>query len=191
MLKPVLLLVSIILALAACQSIPPVKPSPQASVCPDGHWLVANLWSYKSLPASIQKEVAKMAAVARSRDTRGATSLAAYQGDAVSRTLGAKLRKEVQVRAPVSLDLEIFYRDPRDLRTARVVYNLGVLRVEAGTGSIRLPDDPYKWIVEVVWPDDFISPIRSGGKNRLWVPPEDWEEEGKLFCSMNVHGFVP
>src|SRR3989344_245265 len=189
MLKSLLWIVHITLVLAACQSVPPAKPVPQASICPDGRWLVANIWSYDSLPSSIQKEVAKMAAVAKSRDTRGATSLAAYQGDAVSRTLGAKLRKEVQVRAPVSLNLEVFYRDPRDIRTARVAYNLGVMRVESGTGSIRLPDDPHKWIVEVVWPSDFISPIWSGGKNRLWVPPDDWE--GGRYCSMNVHGIVP
>ena len=189
MLKSLLWIVTITLVLAACQSVPPAKPVPQASICPDGRWLVANIWSYDSLPSSIQKEVAKMAAVAKSRDTRGATSLAAYQGDAVSRTLGAKLRKEVQVRAPVSLNLEVFYRDPRDIRTARVAYNLGVMRVESGTGSIRLPDDPHKWIVEVVWPSDFISPIWSGGKNRLWVPPDDWE--GGRYCSMNVHGIVP
>ena len=188
--KLAMLFVPTILILAACQSIPPVKPSPQqAVVCPDGRWLVANIWSFKSLPAPIQKEVARMATVAKSRDSRGATNPAAYRGDSVSRTLGAKLRKEVQIRAPVSLDLEVFYRDARDPWAAPVAYELGILRVKVGTGSLRLPGEPHKWIVEVIWPDDFTSPIRSGGKNRLWVPPEDWEEGN--FCSMNVHGFVP
>jgi len=130
-----------------------------------------------------------MVAVAKSRDTRGATNLAAYRGDSASRTVGALIRKVVKRWAPISLDLEVFNRDPRDLWTARVVYNLGVMHVESGIGSIRLPDDSYKWIIEVVWPDDFISPIRSGGKNRLWVPPEDWE--GGKICTMHVHGFVP
>lgn len=187
--KPILAILVIAVLAAACQSILPAPPAPQASACLDGRWLVANIWSFGALPAPIQKEVVKMMTVARDRDTRGATNLAAYRGDSVSRTMGALLRKEVKVRAPVNMDLEVFYRDPGDLRTARVVYNLGTLRVAAGVGSIRLPDDPHKWVVEVVWPDDFISPIRSGGKNRLWVPPEDWE--GGKFCSMNVHGIVP
>ena len=183
------LAILVIVMLAACQSLPPTKPVPQASVCPDGRWLIANIWSFKALPAPIQKEVMKMVAIARSRDTRGATNLAAYRGDSASRTMGAKLREEVKVRAPVNMNLEVFYRDPGDLRTARVVYNLGILPVNAGVGSIRLPGDPHKWIVEVIWPPDFISPIMSGGKSRLWVPPEDWE--GGKHCSMNVHGIVP
>lgn len=188
MLRPILT-VLVIVALAACQSLPPAKPTGQASVCPDGRWLVANLWSFGTLPPNFQKEVTKMAAVARGRDTRGATNLAAYREDSVSRTMGGLLREKVKTRASANLDLEVFYRDPRDLRTARVVYNLGVLPVRGGIGSIRLPDDPHRWIVEVIWPDDFVSPIRSGGKNRLWVPPEDWE--GGKHCTMNVHGIVP
>ena len=180
-----LVLVICALVLSAC-STATAPPAWRASACPDGHWLVANLWSFKSLPAPIQKEVAKMMAMATSRDTRGATNPIAYRGDSVSRTVGALLRK-FGVRAPINLDLEIFYRDPRGM--AKVVYNLGILPVEAGIGSIRLPKYAGNWIVEAVWPDNFISPIRSGGKNRLWVPPEDWEE-GK-HCSMNIHGIVP
>ena len=184
-----LVLAILVVSLAACQSVP-LAPVPQVSaVCPDGYWLVANLWSFKLLPPDIQKKVAEMMAAARARDTRAATNLAAYRGDAVSRTMGALLRKEVRVRAPVSLDLEVFVRDSRDIATTRVVYNLGVLQVKEGVGSLRLPGDPSKWVVEVVWPDSFISPIRSGGKNRLWVPPDDWE--GGKWCSMNVSGIVP
>jgi len=85
------------------------------------------------------------------------------------------------------MDLEVFYRDPKG--TAKVVYNLGVLHVEGGVGSIRLPEYAGNWIVEVVWPDNFISPIRSGGKNRLWVFPEEWG--GGKWCAMNVHGIMP
>ena len=170
--------------LAACQSAPPTW---RASVCPDGRWLIANVWSFGSLPVSIRQKVAKMTIVAMKRDSMYATNPNAYRGDAVSRTVGARLRGEVEVRAPLNLDLEVFYRDPKG--TAKVVYNLGVLPVKAGVGSIRLPDDPRKWIVEVIWPDNFISPIKSGGKNRLWLFPEEWE--GGKWCSMNVHGIVP
>ena len=97
------------------------------------------------------------------------------------------MRKEIKIRAPVDLDLEVFYRDPRG--TAKVVYNLGILPVKAGIGSIRLPEYAGDWIVEVIWPDHFISPTKSGGKNRLWLFPEEWE--GGKYCSMNVHGIVP
>ena len=181
------LAILIILVLAGCQIATPVPP--RASVCPDGRWLIANIWSFKSLPAPIQKEVARMMVVAKSRDSRGATNPAAYRGDSVSRTMGALLRKEVKTRALVSLDLEVFLRYSRDPWEPKVAYEVGTLHVKEGTGAIRLPENPHRWIVEVVWPSDFISPIRSGGKNRMWILPEDWE--GGKFCSMNAHGIVP
>src|SRR3989344_5402665 len=182
-----LVLVVCVLALAGCQSAPLVWRASTASVCPDGRWLITNLWSFQSLPAPIQKEVVRMRAMATNRDTRGATNPHAYRGDDVSRTMGALLRKEIKIRAPVDLDLEVFYRDHRG--TAKVVYNLGILPVKAGIGSIRLPEYAGDWIVEVIWPDHFISPTKSGGKNRLWLFPEEWE--GGKYCSMNVHGIVP
>ena len=179
-----LILIIIALVLTACSS---EQQARQASVCPDGRWLIANIWSFGSLPASIRQEAAKMMIVAMKRDSMYATNPTAYQGDAVSRTLGTRLRDEVEVRAPVNLNLEVFYRNPKG--TAKVVYNLGVLHVKGGVGGIRLPEYAGNWIVEVVWPDNFISPIRSGGKNRLWVFPEEWG--GGKWCAMNVHGIMP
>ncbi|MEX2013650.1 MAG: hypothetical protein WD897_01925 [Parcubacteria group bacterium] len=155
-----------------------------AGTCPNGWSLIAHAWSLPLLPAAMQKEATKLTAVAKDRDTRNATDPAAYQGDAVSRVLGGRLRREVQTRAPVDVDLQVFYRDPQ---TAVVVEVIGLLRVDAGTGSLLLPGDPRQWIVETVWPRHFISPTESGGERRLWLFPKEW---GK-WCSMNVHGILP
>ncbi|MDO8569207.1 MAG: hypothetical protein Q7R89_00230 [bacterium] len=146
--------------------------------------LTANVWSRQALPEGLRKEVDRLISIAESRDTRHATDPVGYQGDDVSRTLGARLRKEVRVRAPVNIELQVFYRDPP---TARVVEDLGVLRVMEGTGSVLPPDDPCKWIIETVWPEYFISPAKSGGRRRLWLFPEEW---GK-WRGMQVHGIVP
>ena len=185
-----LILIIIALVLTACSS---EQQARQASVCPDGRWLIANIWAFGSLPASIRQEIAKMMIVAMKRDSMYATNPNAYRGDAVSRTVGPRLRDEVEVRAPVNMDLEVFYRDPKG--TAKVVYNLGILPVKVGIGSIRLPEYAGDWIVEVVLPSSFdnskftLSPVMSGGKNRLWIFPEEWE--GGKWCSLNFHVIVP
>ena len=178
----------VVLLIVGCQTItaisPPLVKGPIAADCPAGRRLVANVWSYQLLPYVIQEKVVELMKIAKGRNTRNATDPAGYREDAVSPTLGSRLRSEVRIRAPVSLSVQIFYRD---LQTARIVEDLGVIRLTNGAGSVMLPDDPRKWIVETVWPDNFMSPIKSGGGHRLWLFGYEW----KQWCVMNVHGIVP
>lgn len=169
--------------------VPPTPPPPvpvvaAPSECPGGWRLTANVWSSASLPPTIQEEAKHHVEVAESRESNNAADASSYRADDVSRTMGARLRKEVRVRAPIGMNLRVFYRDTR---TAEVLDSLGTLRVEAGTGTFRFSGDPRKWIVEIVWPGSFISPTESGGERRLWLFPEEWGR----WCKMNVHGIVP
>lgn len=161
----------------------PAPPVPTVAGCPDGWRLIANVWSYSSLSPALQKEAKELMAAAERRDS---SSVEAYKPDDVSRKLGGRLRSEVQTRAPISLDLPIVERDPK---MGKVMREIGTLRVEAGTGSVVLSDDPRKQgIVETVWSRDFHSPAQAGdGKRRLWLFPTEWG----AWCSMNVHGIVP
>lgn len=147
--------------------------------------LIANVWSLQQLPNDLRREVEKLIVVAEGRNTHNATNPAGYWGDSVSR-IGWLLRETVGVvRASISAGIEVFYRDPQ---TARVVEGLGVIFVEAGTGKMRLPDDPRNWVIETIWPtNEFVSPTISGGERRLWLFGEEW----KHWCTMNIHGLVP
>lgn len=152
--------------------------------CPNGWRLVANAWSLASLPADLQEEVKKHIEAARKRNSRNASNAAAYKVDDVSRTLGARLRRDVRVRALIDAEVQVFYRSPQ---TVQVTQNLGLLHLSAGLGSIQLPGDPRAWIIGTIWPKNFLSPTRSGGERRLWLFPEEWS----TWCTMNVHGIVP
>src|SRR3989344_642863 len=178
----------LLILIAGCQTTTATSPlvrGPIAVDCPAGRQLVANVWSYQLLPYVIQEKVVELMKIAKGRNTRNATDPAGYQVDDVSRTLGPRLRSVVKIRAPVGgLNVQVFYRD---LQTARVVEDLGILRLTDGAGSMMLPDDPRKWIVETVWPDNFMSPIKSGGEHSLWLFGYEW----KHWCVMNVHGIVP
>jgi len=146
--------------------------------------LVANAWSINLLPYVIREKAEELIAVAKSRRTHGGTDPTGYKGDAVSRTLGFILRNDVKDRARVNMVLRVYYLDPV---TTYVVRYLGVLHVTNGVGEMILSDDPRKWIVEMVWSHDFISPVKSGGEPRLWLFGDEW----KFHCTMNVHGLVP
>ncbi|MDO8728295.1 MAG: hypothetical protein Q7K26_00220 [bacterium] len=152
----------------------------------DSWRLVANVRSFDLLPLALQKEVTKLKTLAESRNTHNATSRDGYLGEAVSRTLGPQLRKEVRAKASVDLNLEVFYRDPL---TSRIVEDLGLLHIMGDLGTKVLPDDPRKWIAETVWPEkeNFISPTVSGGARRIWLFGEEWKGD----CAMNVYGIVP
>lgn len=158
--------------------------SVKAAECPNGRQIVANVWSLEAFPDTLRKETERLIATAKARNTQNATDPIGYKGDAISRTLGARLRKEIQVRAPTLFNLKVFYRD---LSTARMVEDLGLLRIVGGTGNKALPDDPRRWILETIWPGYLISPTISGNERRLWLFPEEWG----VWCTMNVHGLVP
>lgn len=146
--------------------------------------LIANVWAYRLLPYTIQGKVVELMKIAQNRNTYRGTEPSGYQGDAVSRTLGSVLREEVRDRAPVNASLRVYYLDPE---TTYAVRYLGDLHVLNGVGVMVLPDDPRQSIVEITWPKDFISPIKSGDEHRLWLFGEEW----KTWCTMNVHGLVP
>lgn len=162
-------------------------PLVETSSCSgSGYRMQVNVWSFQLLPHVLQQEAVVLMNVAGTRNTRNGIDPDGYKGDAFSRTLGARLRRQVKTRAPVNVNISVFYRD---LPTSRVVEELMSLNVRGGTGSITLPDDPRRWIIEAVWPDEteFLSPIKSGGKRRLWLFPEEWGTH----CTMNIHGLVP
>lgn len=174
----------VLLLIAGCQTMT-TSPLVKGPIdCPNGRQLVANVWSYQLLPYVLQGKVVELMKIAKNRNTRNAIDPTGYRGDAVSRTLGTQLRREVRVRAPINIELQVFYRDSP---TARIVEDLGILHITGGMGSRVLPDDPRQWIIETIWPSDFLSPTMSGGQRRLWLFGDEWKD----WCMMNVHGIVP
>lgn len=159
------------------------KPAPVFTTgkCPSGYTLIANAWSLQTLPDGLRQEAEKLMQSANERDSQEATRLDAYKPDDFSRTMGGRLRSEVKVRAPVSADLQVRYLDPQ---TGKVVRELGVMHVVRGVGSFRFSDDPRAYIVESIWPPDFVSPAMSGGERRLRLFGREWLD----FCAMNKHG---
>lgn len=165
---------------------PPAKSIPPVFVtgeCPSGFTLFVNAWSLGSL-GSLRGEAEKLIQSANERDSKEAMLLDAYKPDDFSRTLGGRLRSDVKVRALITADLPIRYLD---LQTAKVVRELGTIRMERGVGSFRFSDDPRAYVVEVVYPPDFASPAMSGGERRLRAFPS---ELGR-FCANNMHGVLP
>ena len=167
-----------------------VAPAPMTATtptgtaaCPGGFRLVANAWSLSLLPEGLREQANKLKVVAEKRDTENATNQEAYKPDAVSRTLGGQLRREVQTRASVNTMVKVQIRDPQSLQ---VLDEMSV-HLSDGMGNITLSSDQRAKIVETIWPATFVSPSVSGGERRLWLFPNEW---GK-WCEMNVHGLVP
>lgn len=157
--------------------------------CPNGRRIVANVWSMTMIPTGVltpglHEEAKELIQLAESRDSQEATLLSAYRGDAVSRTLGARLRSEVKIRALIADEIQVRYLDAR---SGKLLYDIGVISLKHGVGSFKFPDDPRAFVVETVWPPDFISPTMSGGERRLRLFPAEWKE----WCTMNLHGIVP
>ncbi|MEK7461872.1 MAG: hypothetical protein AAB586_02255 [Patescibacteria group bacterium] len=178
-----ILIVSLISSCGMTVSTPQLQQKVLGPRCPE--WkLVINGWSFQLLPYDLQRRVEELMVIAQNRNTRYGTDPAGYRGDAFSRTLGPDLRKHVKNRAPVNFFLHVYYLDPK---TAHLVRDLGDASVVNGMGDIVLPDDPRYWIVETIWPENFLSPIKSGGKHSLWLFGDEWKD----WCTMNVHGLVP
>ena len=148
--------------------------------CPNGRTLTANAWSLKALPEELRKKAEGYISVANNRSA----DPDAYKADAVSRTLGGQLRREVKVRTPITTDIRVAFRNPQ---TLAVVQDSGVLHIAEGVGSMTISGDQLGMIIETVWPKEFVSPTVSGGEHRLWFFPEEW----KNYCAMNIHGLVP
>lgn len=165
-------------------SAPPAAPPPTfvTGACPSGYTLIANAWSLQTL-GGLRPEAEKLIQAANERDSQEATLLVAYQPPDVSRTLGKRLREVVKVRAPITADLPIRYLDPQ---TGKLVRDLGVMHMVRGVGSFRFSDDPRAYVVETIWPPDFVSPAMSGGERRVRMFPNEWEK----FCAMNEHGIM-
>src|SRR3989344_4138291 len=185
---PIVSLTCLNVAIPVLQTAPlPPKPTVTTTItvaCPDGFALVANAWSLSAMPDGLRKKAEELVGSAKGRDTSNATNPEAYKPDAVSRTIGGQLRREVKTRAAVDTHVVIQLRDPK---TTAVVKELGTIRLVAGTGTISISDEQRAMIVETIWPTNFMSPIASGAARRLWLFPEEWRN----WCSMNVHGLVP
>ena len=153
----------------------------ETKACPTGFSLIVNVWDYKSLSGDILQKVKKLVGAAEGRDSKEGRNLAAYKADDVSRTLGKRLRTEVVVRANFTGDVAIRYLNPK---TGTQVQDVAILHMLSGKKEIRLPGDPRDYIVEVIFPDDFLSPTISGGESRLRLFPREW----RRLCTLNVHG---
>ncbi|MFZ2167880.1 MAG: hypothetical protein WAV50_03360 [Minisyncoccia bacterium] len=156
-------------------------PLPAVAGCPDVRRLSANAWSLSAMPSAIREKAEALIRAAEDRDTQNATNAEAYKPDALSRTLGGQLRREVKVRASVTGDIRVRLLDPT---TLRVVEELPPLHLVDGMDSILLSNDQRAKIVETIWPRGFVSPVVSGGERRLWFFPREWGKE----CEMNIHG---
>ncbi len=164
---------------------PVVPPPPVVTVkCPQGYAIVANAWSLQALPEDLRREAEEHVTSANARETENATRIDAYQTDAVSRTIGRRLREQVRTRAAITADIAVRYVDSdRELATQ----NVGVLRMVNGVGTFRFAEDPRQRIVGTSWPGNFVSPTISGGERRLRLFPYEWQD----WCTMNIHGLVP
>ena len=60
------------------------------------------------------------------------------------------------------------------------------MKLVRGAGSFHFANDPRGYIVETLWPMDFLSPALSGGERRLRLFPAEWGN----FCTMNEHGIL-
>ncbi|MFZ3043867.1 MAG: hypothetical protein WA058_02030 [Minisyncoccia bacterium] len=190
--QPIVSLTCLNVAIPVVVAPPPITPAPPpkpavpvaTGACPNGFTLVANAWDLKSLPDDIRKNAEGLIAAAESRDSQNATNAEAYKPDAVSRTLGGQLRREVKIRAPLTADIRVQLRDPQ---TLKVVEELGLLHLVDGIGSIQLTYGQHLKIVETLWPGKFISPVVSGAARRIWLFRYEWGN----WCEMNVHGILP
>lgn len=166
-------------ALAAVFVVPAVAAP---SNCPNGVWLVVNAWSLSKLPQDLQRKARDLVEVAMNRDSEGGTNLNAYRGPDFSRTLGAELRARVKTPAAVGATITVNFLDPKTLR-ARASMDI---RTVEGVGRFKIPDTYLTgYVLETVWPDNFIAPSVSGGKHRNRVLPEELR-----FCNNVVHGLV-
>lgn len=159
--------------------------------CPNGWRLYAYTYSLPALPEDMQRKVREMIFAAAARDTQNASRDEAYQGDAVSRNLGAALRRlgladdllpegaKAGVRFTAEVDLKLSYLDPAKA--------FGVLHVKGGKGNATLPGDPRRSAIDVIFPDRFVSPLESGGARRIRVLPDEWGTG----CARYVSGIVP
>ena len=132
--------------------------------CPNGYQLVAHAWAIDSLSPDLRDKAERLISAAKVRDKR---NLTAYREDDVSRTLGGRLRREVDTHYPISVDLPVQYLDPK---TGTFVSDAGVIHLVQGIGQLVLSGDPRQWIIESVWPPDFKSPNVSedGGLLRIF-----------------------
>lgn len=178
---------SIVLVLPSAPSaaapLPVERPVAKSSVCPNGWSLTANAWQLDSLPSGMRHEAEALIAAAEARESDNARRLEPYKPDAVSRTMGRRLREQVKVRAPVNADIAVRFIDPQ---TAVVVRELGTLRAVNGIGTFRFDEDPRPYVVETLWPASFDSPSRSGGERRIRLFGPEWTG----ICTMNEHGLV-
>lgn len=175
--------------LPKAQSSPKPAPVFATDVCPNGFTLIANAWSLASLPSGIllpglKEEAESLMYAADHRQSKEATSLAAYRPGDVSRTLGKRLREEVKIHAPIAMDVPVRFLDPV---TAKLVREVGVISGVRGVGSYHFSGDPRSYVIETVWPIDFGSPALSGGERRLRVFPDEWQD----LCTINLHGILP
>lgn len=158
---------------------PIVPPSQAAGECSAGYSITLHVWSIRALPTDFQEEAIRLITAAASRNLD-------YHGPAFSRTLGYRLRTTPGIQhAPVNASIEVDLLDPA---TRSVVRRLGRMSVFAGIGTLQLPVDPRHYIVELLFPDWFVSPVPSNGVRRLDDLPDEWPS-GE--CVQNMHAAVP
>jgi hypothetical protein len=165
---------------------PPAAAAPPATGegCPSGWTITVHEWSVGSLPADLRRETESLIEAAKQRDSRQARVLEVYRPDDVSRTMGGRLRKQVRVHATMLSTVQLRLLDPA---TLRVVRDLGPLQLVGGSGVMAMPEDPRKYVVETLFPGEFVSPTVSGGVPRLRLFGYEWRN----WCNMNEHGLVP
>ncbi|MDO8407711.1 MAG: hypothetical protein Q7S95_00535 [bacterium] len=174
-------------AVLACALIGLANMKPvHANSCPNGYLQVAHAWSLTTIRAmrpDLAREIEDLIRAAQARNSYQATALPPYRPDAVSRTVGPRLRNEIRTHAPINADLPFRYLDPH---TGQFVQEIGTIRLSGGIGSIWMPGDPRQYVRESFWPGIFESPVPSGGVSRLRSFPGE-----RLGCEDNIHGIVP
>lgn len=148
-----------------------IQPPPPEPVC-KAWTLTAHAFSLGRLPEAQRDRARELMRVASRRNSRGATNVGGYRGEAVSRTMGDDIIAS-SPRANVNGEIAVALRHPI---TGAVVKKLDPILLVNGIGSKTFTDDEHLMIIETIWPTGFVSPTESGFAPRLWYLPEEWNK---------------
>lgn len=166
---------------------PPPKPPIVSASCTSGFTLFVHARSMNNLPSTLRADAKALIKVAEDRDSKRATNPNAYWGDDVSRILYDRFALLPTDSIDVSVGVQLL-----DPQTLKVADDLGTRQVVAGIGEIKLTKDQLSLAIQIVWPDEYVSPPVSGNLRRLIVLPREWKNDrgGKYYC-LHATGLAP
>lgn len=187
---------SLVIGLVPSPAMAPAPPSPPgvSAACPKGFAVYANAWTMDAMPDYLRQKVQEAIERAAARDSKGASDINAYRANDVSggnpvassaENIGDELIRVVNVRAPLNVDITAQILNPTDLS---VTANLGTFRLTDGIARIPLAADQRLMVVQIIWPQWFVSPTVSGGLRRDLILPIAWvKANGGRWCTLQAN----